>query len=78
MQRAVLDAFVFKQTGDSKLVLDADNLRREIGKFYDRFLLENDDVMYLSPYLDAYGTGKLHLYVHLRVHVQGCMYIKQV
>ena len=48
---------LFLQAGESKMISDAENLRLEIATFYDRFLRKTDEILYLSPYLDAYNTG---------------------
>ena len=42
------------------MISDPENLRLEIATFYDRFLSKTDDILYLSPYLDAYNTGTLY------------------
>ena len=55
-----IHAMLFLQAGQSKMISDPENLRLEIATFYDRFLSKTDDILYLSPYLDAYNTGTLY------------------
>ena len=58
-------SFLWLQPGSYTPVDDPTNLRLVLATFYDKLVRDSGDVLYLTPYLDAYGSGSIDIVIKL-------------
>ena len=64
---------LFLQAGIYTAVENANNLRAEMGSYYDFFLKDTvTEPVFSIPYLDAFGTGKLLFKIQTDQSVKAC------